>query len=103
LGVTGWDGAQQIGRWPLALFAALLTLGLVWAAPRFRVFNPIRAQWLNPLSSRLGNIYDIFWAVYRVLARSAEAINSTLEGDGGIMWTLLFLALFITVMTQGKP
>ncbi len=103
LGLISWGGAHQIGVWIYALLASLLTFGLVWATPRFRVLNPIRAQWLNPISSRLGTIYDVFWGIYRVLGRSSEIINSTLEGDGGIMWILLFLVLFISLMIQGNP
>ena len=30
-------------------------------------------------------------------------LSNALEGESGIMWTLLFLALFISFFTQGRP
>ncbi|MBL8100900.1 MAG: hypothetical protein JNM02_00065 [Anaerolineales bacterium] len=103
LGLIGWNGALQVGAWLQALIASLLTFGLVWATPRFRILNPIRAHWVTSTASRLNGIYQGFWTLYRVLARLSQAIIVTLEGEGGIMWTLLFLALFVSILTQGSP
>ncbi|MBI5964117.1 MAG: hypothetical protein HY863_11620 [Chloroflexi bacterium] len=104
LGFIGWDGALQVGAWPQAIIASLLTFGLVWATPRFRILNPIRAHWVkNPAASRMDDIYGSAWTIYRLLERVSQAINVTLEGEGGIMWTLLFLVIFISLLTQGIP
>jgi hypothetical protein len=103
LGLIGWDGARQIGAWLQALIVSLLTFGLVWATPRFRVLNPIRAHWVNPTTSDISTVYNGLWGIYRVLGKISDAITATLEGEGGIMWTLLFLALFISLLTQGIP
>ena len=103
LGVAGWDGAGQVGAWLQALFVSILTFGLVWATPRFRVLNPIRAHWVTPAASGAITLYDSLWSIYRFLGKISEAITATLEGEGGIMWTLLFLALFISLLTQGSP
>jgi hypothetical protein len=103
LGFVGWDGSGQIGIWTFPLLASLLTIGLIWATPRFRILNPIRAHWVTPASSGPGNLSNILWGIYRLFGRLSETINSTLEGNGGIMWTLLFLILFISFMTQGAP
>ena len=104
LGFLGWDGALQIGAWPAALTASLLTFGLVWATPRLRVLNPIRAHWVRPAaSSWLDNIYRTLWNFYGLLGRLSQFISAALEGDGSIMWTLLFLALFVSFMMQGTP
>ena len=102
LGLFGWDGAATVGVWIIGIIASLLTLGLVWAIPRLRILNPIRAHWVRPATSWLENLYRGLWDLYQWLARLSRVISSTLEGDGGIMWTLLFLALFISLMTQGK-
>jgi len=104
LGVLGWDGARQIGAWLQALLVSLLTFGLVWATPRLRILNPIRAHWVsNPAASGLSTFYSGLWIIYRALGRISDAITKTLEGEGGIMWTLLFLALFVLLLTQGTP
>jgi hypothetical protein len=99
----GWDGARQIGAWLQALITSLLTFGLVWATPRLRILNPIRAHWINPTTSSIDVIYGSLWTIYRILRRVSQSITETLEGEGGIMWTLLFLVLFISFLTQGAP
>ncbi len=101
LGWIGWDGALQVGAWLQAIIASLLTFGLVWATPRFRILNPIRAHWVSSTISRMDNAYQGLWAIYRLLARISTAIITTLEGESGIMWTLLFIILFVSLITQG--
>lgn len=103
LGLIGWDGALQVGAWLQAIIASLLTFGLVWATPRFRVLNPIRAHWVTPTTSRLNGLYQGLWSLYHTLGRVSQAITITLEGEGGIMWTLLFLILFVSLLAQGAP
>jgi hypothetical protein len=103
LGLMGWRGALQVGSLIYSLPVTLLALILIWATPRFRVLNPIRANWLGPASTRIANFTGFFPGLYRALGRLGTTINSTLEGDGGVMWTLLFLVLFVSLMTQGAP
>ncbi|HET7142588.1 MAG TPA: hypothetical protein VFI68_01100, partial [Anaerolineales bacterium] len=103
LGLVGWNGARQMGAWLLAIIVSFLTFGLVWATPRLRVLNPVRADWEGPGASSLSNIYQGFWTIYRLFGRLSQSITDTLEGEGGIMWTLLFLILFISLLTQGIP
>jgi hypothetical protein len=101
LGLIGWDGARQVGSWLIALIASLLTLGLVWGTRRFRIFNPVRAHWVTTAGAGVNSLYQWLWSLYRGLARLAQGITDALEGDGGIMWTLLFLVLFISIIVQG--
>jgi hypothetical protein len=103
LGLFGWNGALEVGAWLQALIVSLLTFGLVWATPRFRILNPIRAHWVTSTASRLNGVYQGLWGLYRFLARLSQSIIVTLEGEGGIMWTLLFLALFVSLLSQGSP
>ncbi len=103
LGLIGWDGAFQIGAWLQAIIVSTLTLGVIWATPRFRFLNPIRAHWVSSTTSRLNVVSQGLWGVYGLLARISQAVIVTLEGEGGIMWTLLFIALFVSILTQGGP
>ena len=104
LGWIGWGGAFQIGAWLQAVIASLLTFGLVWAIPRFRVLNPIRAHWVTTSTTSLLNDLDEgLGSLYRVLERISQVIIVTLEGEGGILWTLLFLALFVSLLRNGTP
>ncbi len=101
LGFFGWDGAWQIGAWWGAVAASLLTLGLVWATPRFRIFNPPRAHWLKAMPPFPSAFGQAGWSLYRSLARISEEVNRALEGEGGVLWTLLFLILFISILARG--
>lgn len=104
LGLWGWDGAFQVGAWAAGIATSLLTLGLLWAMPRFPALNPVRAHWLQPASvSRLDQLYQNLWTIYRWLERASQIVTDILEGEGGIMWTLLFLILFISLIVQRKP
>jgi hypothetical protein len=103
LGWVGWEGALQVGAWLQALITTALTLGLVWATPRLRVLNPVRAHWVSPAISGLSTAYSSLWVIYRFLGRVSQTLTAILEGEGGIMWTLLFLILFISFVIQGTP
>jgi hypothetical protein len=101
IGLFGWNGAMQIGLWPAAIAASLLTLALLWAIPRLRMLNPMRAHWVRPASSWIDSFYRSLWGLYQNLGRLSETVTSLLEGASGIMWSLLFLVLFISLMARG--
>ncbi len=104
LGLWGWEGALALGVLPAGAAASLLTLGLLWATPRFSFLNPVRAHWIQPaFPSRLDQIYQNLWTLYLWLGRLTQTISAILEGDSGIMWTLLFLIFFVLLAAQRKP
>lgn len=103
LGLFGWDGSLRFGNWIAALSASLLTVGLVWATPRFRILNPVRAHWVGPAESWFDRGYRVMWNSYHQLGRLSRVITNILEGESGIMWTLLFLALFVSFFVQRAP
>ena len=104
LGLFGWDGTLKIGNWIAGLTASLLSLGLLWLTPRLRILNPVRAHWVRPSNpSWLDWGYQTLWGLYRRLGQLSDVFTNVLEGESGIMWTLLFLALFISFFTQRTP
>ena len=104
LGFFGWQGALQLGNWFAGLLACLLAVGILWLTPRARILNPVRAHWVRPANaSWLDWAYDGLWNLYHRLGRLSNAFIGLLEGESGIMWTLLFLVLFITVFMKGTP
>lgn len=106
LGLFGWDGARALGLLPAALTAGAFTLTLLWLTPRLRWLNPVRAHWVRPQespTSRLDTFYESLWNIYRALGRFLESITAALEGDSGILWSLLFLVLFISLLTPKTP
>ena len=107
LGFWGWRGAFQFGAWLPALIGVALGGISAWLAPRLRVLTPIRAHWVRPTATAATSWMDWFfrslWGLYRLIGRLSNAFSSVLEGDGGFMWTLLFLVLFISLIIQGAP
>jgi hypothetical protein len=104
LSLFGWDGTLKIGAWYLGLIASLLAGGLFWLTPRLRILNPVRAHWIQPADpSWLDSVYQAIWNLYRQLSRLSNAFSNILEGESGIMWTLLFLALFISFFIRRTP
>ena len=104
LGVFGWDGALQFGNWLAGMIVSSLTVVILWLTPRLRILNPVRAHWVRPTSaSWLDWAYELLWSLYRQLGRVSNTFSSLLEGESGIMWTLLFLVLFMTVFAHRNP
>jgi len=102
LGLWGWDGAFQIGAWLPSLIGVLLGGVTIWLTPRFRALTPIRAHWVQPTAaSGMDWFFSGLWWVYRQVGRLSNFFTTILEGDGGVMWTLLFLVLFISLLSQG--
>lgn len=95
---------MQLGNLFIPVLAAILTAGLLWLTPRLRILNPVRAHWVRPANvSWLDWSYRALWGLYRRAGVVSNSFTSMLEGESGIMWTLLFLVLFITVFTQRTP
>jgi hypothetical protein len=101
LGLVGWKGASQVGNLLFAIPGAVITLALIWFAPRIRMLNPPRAHWASPAPMQGMTVYGILWTLYRGLRRLTNIVVAVMEGQGGVMWTLLFLVLFISLMVQG--
>jgi hypothetical protein len=104
LGVFGWEGALQFGSWFVAILTTLLTISLLWLSPRLRILNPVRAHWVRPANaSWIDWGYQVLWNLYRQLGRVSNVISNVLEGESGVMWTLLVLVLFASFFAQRNP
>jgi len=102
LGFWGWEGALQVGALLPALIGTLLGIVFTWLAPRLRVLTPIRVHWIQPATSFWTDwFFRGLWNLFRLIGRLSNSFSTVLEGDGGLMWTLLFLVLFISLITQG--
>lgn len=104
LGLVGWPGAIQIGSPLAALVVVPASAGLVWAKRQLPVLNPVSADWVPGWLRAAGE------PMRREGARLAEgaqrlltAFTRTIEGEAGIMWGLLFLVLFVSLIAGGRP
>jgi hypothetical protein len=99
LGLWGWAGAAQVGAWVVSGSVALVTLGLVWIIPRFPALNPMPMQHLPRSSSPgLDRLYDAIGRAARGIQAVTLTVTRTLEGEAGIMWSLVLLILFISLI-----
>jgi hypothetical protein len=77
---------------------------VLWRFRRFAV-GPEIFPTSDERISRLGVVQEFFarilWVIYRSLGRLFAYSANLLEGDGGLLWTLLLLVLFITIF-QGR-
>ena len=42
----------------------------------------------------------LLWGIYNLIRRIINGINFILEGDGGMLWSLVLLLLFVTILSQ---
>ncbi|MBN2386741.1 MAG: hypothetical protein JXB85_06940 [Anaerolineales bacterium] len=102
LGIWGWSGAELIGIWWVALLTLGLAAGLVVLADRMQVRGGAAGsggRWADIL--RLNWLYRFLWAGFRLISRASNVITNTLEGDGGILWSLVVLVLLLTLFSSG--
>ncbi len=104
LGVWGWNGSRMIGIWLVALVAILLAGGLTVLSTNILVKgNPASGtgRWLEFF--RFNWLYRIIRGLYVFLVQTAGLITSTLEGEGGILWSLVLLVLILSILFTWGP
>jgi hypothetical protein len=102
LGVWGWEGTRQLGMWWVALITLGLAVLLAWIATKFlkRLAMPATSsRWVDIL--RLDWLYRAARAIFRTLSQVSTIITSTLEGDGGVLWSFVILILVLSLLTLG--
>lgn len=102
LGFWGWEGAQKTGPILPSLVGVIMGGIVLWLAPRQRIFTPVQPHWVRPAAA-FGT--DWFFrglsGLYQGASRLSKSLSEVLESDGGFMWTILFIVLFISLLTQG--
>ena len=87
-----------VSSWP-SLIAIGLAIFLVILAPRISRLPDRLVSSLHAVFS-FGWLYRLFWGVYRLVGRSLALFNLILEGEGGILWTILLLTLLLSLLGQ---
>ena len=119
--MDGWADRLAGVVWHRDLVAAIFSgVGLVlvggistWLANR-RLSAPLAFQFYQQLGRRvgvflssllsLGWLYILLWAVYRRMEQAVLVLTAVLEGDGGVLWVLVLLALLISlIIPQVSP
>jgi len=101
LGLWGWVGALTMGSWVISLIAGGLAAIITWIMPHLPLLSPVRSLGIRPGQvSWLDGIYRSVWALFRLLGRFSSTLSQILESDGGVLWTMLFMVLFISLLAQ---
>ncbi|MBN1305813.1 MAG: hypothetical protein JXA13_15355 [Anaerolineales bacterium] len=104
LGLWGWEGAQEPGNLiagPLAFVSGLLIYRFGSRLRMIRNLHTTRPK--GPTTSWSDTPYNFFQWMYHQACRLSLVFSNVLEGDGGILWALLFLAFFFSRMYLGTP
>jgi hypothetical protein len=63
-----------------------------------RAAMPAASRWTEIF--RLDWLYRFLAGIYRLFAAVAGLINSLLEGEGGILWSLLLMVLILSILSM---
>lgn len=98
LGFFGWDGAGKWNTWLFSViasgFSVILTLVFLRLPAIIKsdtVKNPESPPWIKAIRT---TFVEIFYISRRLL----DILTNVFEGDGGIIWTILFLVVFISLL-----
>ncbi len=104
LGFWGWDGARTIGSWWWAIPGVLLATGFTFLARKFLTkisFGSVSGHWSEIFP--LGWFYRFLSGIFNFFNRIADVFTSSLEGEGGLLWSFLLLVIIISVLsTRGQ-
>jgi len=99
LGVGGWSGSQKLGLVWAGPTVVALSIGLAVLALRVLVHRaplPAANRWTEIF--RLDWLYRLVAGIYRFFAAIAGLITALLEGEGGILWSLLLMVLILSIL-----
>ncbi len=98
LGIWGWPGSRAVGIWWASLTALLLALVLLWLAERLIRWGSIPSSWsrFSPLASFYRWLRHIAARIEKLVA----FVSEVLEGEGGMLWSFLLLALLASILAQ---
>ena len=98
----GWLMKPEIGEVPIIgwilgpLISLLAALGFIWKRRGGRMPQLI-AKSINSVFS-LSWVYAIINSAYRTFSRVIDFITNVLEGEGGLLWVLLWIVLFLAIL-----
>ena len=116
LGLVGWPGSFTLGTWWLPVISFGMVIGATILIRRFGIEPPYIQlpassglskilDWILPRFEpvfRLEWIYKVIYWFYSHIGRILNYLSTILEGQGGILWTILLLVLLITLLSGGR-
>ncbi len=109
-----WPSATGLDHWWASAVAAGLAAGGWLGLRRLRAWwqvHPERTAWVSaaarPVGAALNYLFRFDWLyrlaelLYRVMQRLIQAVTVLLEGEGGVLWVLVLLALLASLLNSG--
>jgi hypothetical protein len=110
LGFLGLGGSPMPAFWWAGLISCLPAIALAWGLSRRKAESPERPDVQVPVLGHIakvtGSVLGFGWLfrLFRLGFRTArwlvEMLAGILEGDAGILWVLVLLALLVTLISQ---
>lgn len=112
----GWEQFALSPVWPASVLSTLILTG--YAVWRYRFHASIslgvyEKSWAVILGKRAARIvsavlrldwlYQFFGFTYRVFQSVLQTVTAILEGEGGILWVFVLLALLVALIEGGRP
>jgi hypothetical protein len=101
-GLWGWPGALQLGDWWAGLVVLLLSGIMIFILLRLPGLNTSVVVPGQVIISRFAVVQDALagylWSTYVLIGRLFGFLADLLEGDGGLLWTLLLLVLIFSIV-----
>jgi len=109
-GIITWrgliDGIQPVGGQiasRLVPGVSFIALCVIWVYLYRRGINLTAGMmFIIRRTFSLGWLYSILWGMFHYIRRSVATLTFVLEGQGGILWSLLLLTLILAFLTQGR-
>ena len=98
LGIAGWAGAGQIGAWIPGAIASLIALILSILLVRMPLPTSGDSRFLQRPTALVDSTAAVFWGLFRSIRGLLELLSTIFEGDGGFLWTILLLVVFISLL-----
>ena len=109
-----WRIAFIPGLWWISAALTLTSVGVGWFVVQRRLAfsaDPARLRWVVVFGQRLGNslsyifrlnwLYQFIGLVYVGIQSIIQLLTAIFEGDGGVLWALVMLALLISLLVTG--
>jgi hypothetical protein len=104
LGIWGWVGALQASQWVSGVVEAALSLAVLWAIPRIPALSPVPGGWIPAVATTATRFLEGEGRrMFRRLQSLGRMIAAVLEGEAGIIWSLLLLVLLVSLISGRKP
>lgn len=102
-GLWGWPGSLQIGAWGISLLLTGLAALVGAGFGRLGRFLVVPQESASETKISRFDLFQEFvagllWRFYRLAGRLAGYLLTLLEGDGGLLWTMLLLLIFLTAL-----